>query len=577
MLQIGKTTDGRAFTLPLDALTMAIAVLGRRGSGKSFTASVMGEGWLAQKQQIVVIDPTGAWWGLRSSADGASDGFPVLVIGGDHGDLPIEEAAGEMLASAIVENRFSAVLDLSVLRKGAAVRFVGAFAEALYRLNREPMHLFIDEADAFAPQVVHGDTARTCGATEDLVRRGRKRGIGCTLITQRPQAVNKSVLTQCEMLVALRMGHPRDIDAIEEWVDVHADADEAKGMIESLPALPTGTAWFWSPLMGLFERVQVRQRTTFDSGATPKPGQAVREPKRITKVDVAALGEKIKGMAEKAKANDPAILKRRIAELERQASAQRTAREVIASAPAAMTKIERVEVPILTKEDRTLLQAARDGFFIAATQAAERVSALERRIEGATIRITAQAPRAPGAVPRIPVQQRAPVAPRAERSERGDCEKLSKAERMILTVLVQHGPKLKVQVAVMTGYSVTGGGFGNAVGALATKGLLTRNGETLEATAEGTAALGTSVPALPTGQALIEYWRPQLTKAEREILDVLVRHYPQALSKEQLASETESHYEPTGGGFGNALGRLRTLELVVGRTEISASPHLMEA
>jgi hypothetical protein len=68
----------------------------------------------------------------------------------------------------------------------------------------------------------------------------------------------------------------------------------------------------------------------------------------------------------------------------------------------------------------------------------------------------------------------------------------------------------------------------------------------------------------------------QLGKAEREVLQVLTCRYPQQLTKQDIAEATESHYAPDGGAFGNALGRLRTLELIVGRGMISASPHLME-
>jgi DNA helicase HerA-like ATPase len=139
--------------------------------------------------------------------------------------VPLEESAGEVVAQAIVENRFPAVVDLSLFRKGQMIRFMTTFAETLYRLNREAVHLFVDEADAVAPQAKNygGDENRMLGAMEDIVRRGRKRGIGCTLITQRPAVLNKNVLTQCEVLLSLRLVHPKDIDAIEEWVNVHAD------------------------------------------------------------------------------------------------------------------------------------------------------------------------------------------------------------------------------------------------------------------------------------------------------------------------------------------------------------------
>jgi DNA helicase HerA-like ATPase len=88
------------------------------------------------------------------------------------------------------DEHFSAILDLSLFRKGEALRFMAVFLETLYRKNRDALHLFIDEADVVAPQKPFGpDEARTLGATEDIVRRGRIRGIGCTLITQRPQVL----------------------------------------------------------------------------------------------------------------------------------------------------------------------------------------------------------------------------------------------------------------------------------------------------------------------------------------------------------------------------------------------------
>ena len=63
-LRIGK--DG--FTLPIELVTSTQAILARKRSGKSYTASVQAEELLRYKQQIATIDPTGAWWGLRSSA-----------------------------------------------------------------------------------------------------------------------------------------------------------------------------------------------------------------------------------------------------------------------------------------------------------------------------------------------------------------------------------------------------------------------------------------------------------------------------------------------------------------------------
>jgi hypothetical protein len=77
-LHIGK----EGFSLPLDLVTSTQAILARKGSGRSYLASVEAEELLGCRQQIVAIDPTGAWWGLRSSANGDGPGYQVVVIGG---------------------------------------------------------------------------------------------------------------------------------------------------------------------------------------------------------------------------------------------------------------------------------------------------------------------------------------------------------------------------------------------------------------------------------------------------------------------------------------------------------------
>jgi len=266
-------TLGPGLVLPVEAVTETFAILAKRGAGKTYTAAVLVEEMMGAGLPVVIVDPVGVWWGLRSSADGTAEGLPVVIFGGDHADLPLAETAGG-LADLVVDERVPAVLDLSTLSKSAGRRFMTDFAERLYHRNRDPLHLVLDEADAFAPQRTDPGGQRLLGAIEDLVRRGRARGIGVTLITQRPAVLNKDVLTQAEVLIALRMTGPRDVAAIDEWVRLHAEEDQATEVKRSLPSLPVGTAWVWSPgWLGLLQRVAVRARTTFDSSATPKAGQ----------------------------------------------------------------------------------------------------------------------------------------------------------------------------------------------------------------------------------------------------------------------------------------------------------------
>lgn len=342
-------------SLPLDFVTSTQAILAKKGKGKTYKASVQAEELLDAHQQIVAIDPTGAWYGLRSSADGKHDGYPVTIFGGEHGDIALETTAGEVIAEAIATDHFSAIIDLSLFRKGEALRFMAAFMETLYRKNRAALHLFIDEADVVAPQKTFSpEQARALGATDDLVRRGRIRGIGCTLITQRPQVLNKDVLSQIDMLTALGMNHPKDIGAIKDWVAVHGDEAQAKQMIADLPALPQGEAWVWAPAADIFKRITFRDRKTFDSGRTPKAGERTVVPKKMAPVDLARLGEAIAGSVERAKANDPKALKDRVAQLEKQLAAKAPARvetKVIEKPLVTDAQLKRVEQLIAKLDD----------------------------------------------------------------------------------------------------------------------------------------------------------------------------------------------------------------------------------
>ena len=340
------------FSLPVEAVTQTFAILAVRGSGKTYTAMVMAEEMIGADQRVIVVDPVGVCWGLRSSADGKSPGLSVLIFGGEHGDVPIESTAGALIADVLVEHPQSAVLDLSLMRKGEQVRFMTDFSERLYLKNREPVHLVLDEADAFAPQRPMPGEQRMLGAVEDLVRRGRARGIGISLVTQRAAVLNKNVLTQVECLIALRTISPQDKKAVQAWVDIHGDEEKRDKFFDSLPSLERGQAWVWSPgWLDVFKLVRIRERRTFDSSRTPKAGQKVISPKKLAPVDLDSLGDRIKATVEQAKANNPAELRREVARLKAELSKR----------PAEMkieTKIEYRDKPALKDAQIKRLESA---------------------------------------------------------------------------------------------------------------------------------------------------------------------------------------------------------------------------
>src|SRR6185312_13986395 len=108
-----------------------------------------------------------------------------------------------------------------------------------------------------------------------IVRRGRNSGVGMTMISQRPQVVNKDTLSQVEVLICHRLLHKLDRKNVKEaWVEGHDEGGHAEEFMGSLASLERGTAWVWSPSwLNVFVRVHMRERETFDSSATPKIGE----------------------------------------------------------------------------------------------------------------------------------------------------------------------------------------------------------------------------------------------------------------------------------------------------------------
>lgn len=559
-------------SLPVEAVTQTFATLAVRGSGKSYLSSVLAEEMLKAGQQIIAFDPTGGWWGLRSSADGKSAGHPVVVFGGEHADVPLEETAGEVIATSIIQGRYPAVIDVSLLRKGATQRFAVSFFETLYRLNREPVHLFVDEADSLAPQSNRygGEENRLLGAMEDIVRRGRKRGIGCSLITQRPAVLNKNVLTQCESLFVLRMGHPRDIAAIKEWVDVHAAFEESKTVISSLPTMKVGEAWLWSPAwLGVLKRMQIRKRETFDSSATPKPGQVIRQPKKRAEIDLKQLGAQIAQTIERAKASDPRELQKQVLRLQRELTISHNEVEMVKGLAAKKIASKPVEIPVLSEKVAKQLTASVDKLerVLGAVMTGLRESVEDVKRGMAQFKSPQFAP--PTKATAVQEVKRL-VAPTLARTDLAKPKvdnlpvDLTGPEQRILDAIAWL-ESIRVEnpeqgaVAFLAGYTVGGGAFNNPRGRLNTRGFVKAAGGRISLTEAGRAAANTPDAPLTT-EELQRRILERLPTPEQRILKPLLKAYPNSISTDELANLAQ--YAPKAGAFNNPKGRLRTLGLI---------------
>src|SRR5258708_14086972 len=277
--------------LPADTVTSTGLILGGKGMGKTNLASVLVEELARARLRFAVLDPQDVWWGLRYAASGKGPGIEVLILGGRHGDLPLTPTSGAVVADLVVDERVNVVIAMVEKNgkrwsKGGKIRFVTACIERLSeRLGERPVPILqiIERAGRFIPQTIPAgakDLAFCVGAIEQAVEEGRNFGLGVWLITQRSARINKSVAELAETMIAFRTVGPRSMAAILDWFGDNVPKARWETLTARIRELEVGTAMVVSPGGLKYEgEIHVRERETFDSSATPKPGQRRRAPK----------------------------------------------------------------------------------------------------------------------------------------------------------------------------------------------------------------------------------------------------------------------------------------------------------
>jgi uncharacterized protein len=538
----------KGLALPLDVLSDVTAIVGRRGRGKTTTAVVLVEEAHAAGRRFCVVDPTGAWYGLRSSRDGKTPGIPCVVFGGKHAMAPLEPTAGKLIADFVADpTQPSAVLDIKWWSRGEQVRFLADFLTRLYQKNDAPLVLVLDEADQVAPQRAEPGEAVMLGAAQRLVKLGRVSGFGVILVTQRPATLNKTVLNMAGVLVTMGLTGPQDQKAVLEWMKYRADESKAREILGSLPGLPQGRAWVWAPEINVLQRVDIRDRLTFDSSATPKPGARAVQPRALAEVDIAKLTADIQATIEAAKANDPKHLRAEVQRLTLALAAART--------PAPVTTVERVEVPVLTGAELRALDALGESIKqlfagqLSVQEAIDRYGGELFRARTAIddLRTAVQARTAAPSARPAPSSRPVPP-PRAHPPQgRGAPSAVTGGRRAILTAAAQHPDGVtREQLTVLTGYKRSS--RDTYLQQLRSDDLLAVDGDRLVITAVGRDALG-DYDLLPTGAALREYWLSRLTGGERAILAVVCDAHPGVISREMISRATDYQRSSRDGDY----------------------------
>ncbi|HEY6030439.1 MAG TPA: hypothetical protein VIU44_07750, partial [Gaiellaceae bacterium] len=553
-----------------------VILLGKTRSGKSSKARLIVEHCLERGQPVGIIDPKGDWWGIKLSASGRSAGFPVVIFGGEHADVKINEHSGAQVADLVATGNRPFLIDLGGWMPSKRTKFFVDFASAFFVKTRGRRVLAIDEVHNFAPQgrVLDPDAGKALHWANRLASEGGGKGITLISASQRPQKVHKDFVTSHETLIACKVIHKLDRDAVKDWIDGCGDPEHGREVFKTLGNLKRNEAWVWSPEIEFGPTlVQFPMFKTYDSFKPQDVDDAARL-KGWASVDLDEINQKFAAVIAEAKANDPRELKAQIARLTAD----------LAKKPAAAPVVD--EAAVAAAEKRGAERGYLEGVAVGRRHIVSVVDDIRKDVErhyAAAQRLADEAwdektppPRpAPTVKAAAPPRAVAPVARvvAAPTNGGGEPASLPRAERKVMTALAQYPDgRTKAQVAVRAGYAVNGGGFNNAISALRTKGFLSGSGDNLVATPNGLHALGPYDP-LPTGAALVRRWLGQLGKAERAALEALAQAYPGRLAKADVAAA--AGYEPNGGGFNNALSRLRTLELMTGRgDDLAASDNL---
>lgn len=533
---------------PEAALQQHIAVLGKTGSGKTYAAKGIVERLLDQRRQVCTLDPTGAWWGLRLDADGKGKGYDVILLGGAHADIPLAERSGAAVARLVTEQHASVVIDTSGLTVGEYTRWFIDFAGTLYTTIRDPLHLVIDEAHYFMPQGKSPDVdaGRMLHAGNRLMSGGRSKGIRGLLITQRPAKLHKDSLTCADTLIAMRVIAPQDRQAIKDWIDGAGDPIKGKGVLDSLASLKRGEGWVWYPEGEYLERTSFPKIATYDSSATPKHGaKAGPEPSAINLAEVnAAMAEAVK----EAEANDPRLLRQKIAELSHKLAGKAPTEKLI-------EKI--VEMPVL-----------KDGQLDRTEKAAARMEQYGQKFlaEAAELRrliAPASAPRITPRVVRSPIPIKRALVPHSAPS--GEAASLASAQRKLLGALAfleQVGIAIpdKTQVSLFAGLSPTAGHTLNMYGGLRSTGLIEYPDSGHVRLTDAGRALADPGRVPQTAEEMQQMLLGKIATAQRKILTVLLDAYPEPVDKREAAEN--AGLSPDAGHTLNMYGGLRSMGLI---------------
>lgn len=151
----------------------------------------------------------------------------------------------EMLLSPASKNGGVKIIDFSEVPSDVLPLIVSLIARVIFSVQQwvdrdkiHPIALFCDEAHLYIPENARqGVEASSLSSFERIAKEGRKYGVAIVVITQRPSEVNRTVLSQANNFIAMRLTNVDDQNVIKKLLP-----DNLGNYAEMLPILDVGEA-----------------------------------------------------------------------------------------------------------------------------------------------------------------------------------------------------------------------------------------------------------------------------------------------------------------------------------------------
>ena len=166
------------------------------------------------------------------------------------------------------------VIDFSEVPSDVLPLVIGLVARLVFTVQqwsnsnmRHPIALLCDEAHLYVQQVESRDSVAEIGlkSFERIAKEGRKYGVGLVIISQRPSEVNRTVLSQCNNFISLRLTNVEDQNVIKRLLP-----DNLGNIADNLSLLDIAEAIVVGDAILLPSRIKIDRPTIVPSSQTVK-------------------------------------------------------------------------------------------------------------------------------------------------------------------------------------------------------------------------------------------------------------------------------------------------------------------